>query len=137
MGEKGFPVMIDDLAGRNRSLGQCDLGASTITASSDREAMGIGFSRATHRSSLAVMTYAPLKQRGKWAFMDPLHKDVWLAMLGTILVTPIFVFFFETIFSGRCAPPQPGHPLCATHQHSHAQRPAPRAGACTQTTTAI
>jgi hypothetical protein len=101
MGEKGFGLMIDDLAGVNRTLGKCDIATSTITATSEREVMGISFSRATHRSNLAIMTYAPLKPRGKWAFFEPLHKEVWIALCVTILVTPIFVFFFETIFSGR------------------------------------
>ena len=137
LGEKGFALMIDDLAGRNRTLGQCDLAASTITASSEREAMGISFSRATHRSSLAVMTYAPLKQRGKWAFMEPLHKDVWFALIVTILLTPVFVFFFETIFSGRCATRScPRSARAALPPPASARNKCtPTAGACTPTTT--
>jgi hypothetical protein len=93
--------MIASLAGQNDTFGQCDIGVSAITASVEREGMGISFSRATHRSSLAVMVYAPLKQRGMWAFFEPLHLNVWIAMLVTILVTPFFVFFFESVFSRR------------------------------------
>jgi hypothetical protein len=102
MGEFGFGIMIDDLAGINRTLGQCDIGVSAITVTSGREAMGLTFSRATYRSSLAIMTYAPLKRRGMWAFFTPLHLHVWMALLVTIVVTPFFVFFFESVFSGRC-----------------------------------
>ena len=104
MGELGFKTMLDELSGGNRTLGRCDIGASAITATVEREEAGITFSRATHRSALAILTYAPLKKRGMWAFFQPLHINVWIALLGTILVTPFFVFFFESIFSGRRAP---------------------------------
>lgn len=103
LGERGFRMMIDDLAGSNSTIGNCDIGASAITASSEREDLGISFSRATYRGSLAIMKFAPLKKRGMWAFFKPLHVYVWMALLVTILVTPFFVFFFESVFSGRCA----------------------------------
>jgi hypothetical protein len=102
MGELGFSLMLDNLSGKNTSLGHCDIGASAITATVEREHAGITFSRATHRSALAILTYAPLKKRGMWAFFQPLHIHVWMALLVTIIVTPFFVFFFESIFSGRC-----------------------------------
>lgn len=108
LGEDGFSYMIDNLARKNTTLPpQCDLGVSSITASSDREEMGIQFSRTTHRSALAIMVYAPLKQRGMWAFFEPLHVYVWTALVFTIIVTPFFVFFFESVFSKRCFLPAP------------------------------
>ena len=60
------------------------------------------FSRATHRSALAILVHAPLKQRGMWAFFDPLHYYVWVALVVTIIVVPFFVFFFEAVFAKWC-----------------------------------
>lgn len=103
LGEAGFAYMIEALAGENTTFGACDIGASSITASTERAARGIRFSRATHRSALAVLIHAPLKKRGMWAFFEPLHLYVWMALLGTIFATPFFVFFFEAVFSKWCA----------------------------------
>lgn len=101
VGERGFSAMLDSLAGDNNTLVQCDIGASAITASSEREDRGITFSRTIYRSALAIMYYAPLHDRGSWAFFGPLHLNVWMALLVTIFITPFFVFFFESIFSNR------------------------------------
>lgn len=104
LGENGFGYMIDNLARANTTLPtHCDIGVSSITASVEREDMGIQFSRTTHRSALAVLVFAPLKQRGIWAFFEPLHVYVWMSLVFTVIVTPFFVFFFESVFSKRCA----------------------------------
>eukprot|EP00892_Ulva_mutabilis_P006137 jgi/Ulvmu1/3896/UM018_0117.1 len=99
LGEGGFSYMIDSLAGENSTYGVCDIGVSSITASTEREARGITFSRATFRSGLAILVHAPLMQRGMWAFFDPLHYYVWIALVVTIIVIPFFVFFFEAVFA--------------------------------------
>lgn len=106
LGEGGFSYMIEALAGANTSITACDIGVSSITASTEREERGIRFSRASHRSSLAILVHAPLKRRGMWAFFEPLHFYVWMALLGTIFVTPFFVFFFEAVFSKWCVATQ-------------------------------
>jgi hypothetical protein len=62
---------------------------------------------------MAIMVYAPVLKRGIWAFMRPLTNSVWLMLLTTILIMPIFVVFFESLFSGRCAPYC--HLPCAAH----------------------
>lgn len=82
----------------------CDIGTSSITANVERARMGIMFSRATHRSHLAVMVLAPLKSRGRWAFFLPLAAPVWLSLGATILIVPFLVFFFEAVFSAKCGP---------------------------------
>eukprot|EP00892_Ulva_mutabilis_P001091 jgi/Ulvmu1/10983/UM007_0162.1 len=116
MGEFGFGPMIDDLArlpfhametkyANQTHPGKdylCDIGASSITATSERARKGIMFSRATHRSHLAVMVLAPLQPRGRWAFFQPLASPVWLSLGATILIVPFFVFFFEAVFSAKC-----------------------------------
>eukprot|EP00892_Ulva_mutabilis_P009355 jgi/Ulvmu1/6792/UM030_0130.1 len=99
LGEGGFKYMIEALAGESSEFGDCDLGVSSITASTEREQRGIRFSRATHRSALAILVHAPLQKRGMWAFFEPLHFHVWMALLVTIVVTPLFVFFSEAVFS--------------------------------------
>jgi hypothetical protein len=102
LGESGFSYMIDNLARKNTTLPpQCDMGVSSITASVEREEMGIQFSRTSHRSALAVMVYAPLKHAGMWGFFEPLHWYIWIALVCTIFITPFFVFFFESVFSTR------------------------------------
>lgn len=118
MGEVGFGPMLDDLAredwtrpsNASDSLSRhhpgdeylCDIGASAITANTDRVARGIRFSRATLRSDLAIMIYAPLLERGKWAFFAPLALSAWFMLAATTMVVPLFVFFFEAVFSNQC-----------------------------------
>lgn len=114
LGEAGFSYMIEALAGDNTTFGACDVGVSSITASTERENRGIRFSRATHRSALAVLVHAPLKKRGMWAFFEPLHLYVWMALIGTVVVTPFFVFFFEAVFSKWCALPRSCACIAAT-----------------------
>lgn len=106
LGEAGFQYMMESLVGTNTSNGTCDIGVSSITASTERENRGITFSRATHRSALAILVHAPLKTRGMWAFFEPLHFYVWMALLGTIVVVPFFVFFFEAVFAKWYAAPR-------------------------------
>jgi hypothetical protein len=119
LGEKGFSYMIDNLARINTTLPpQCDMGVSSITASVERQKLGIQFSRASHRSALAVMVFAPLKQTGMWGFFDPLHFYIWLALVITIFVTPFFVFFFESVFSKRCGLSSPSLLLSRFHVHA-------------------
>lgn len=103
LGEKGFNYVIDALNETDGTYGRCDVGVAAITVSSEREDHGIIFSRATHRSYLAVMVYAPLKQRGKWAFFEPLDTFVWIGIALTVVLTPLIVFFFEAVFNKRCA----------------------------------
>jgi hypothetical protein len=116
MGEEGFGPMIKDLSeykevhsGNTTTLVEtsakyCDMSAQTITVSVDRvEKMGIKFSRATYRGSLAVLVHAPIKRRGIWAFLRPLEDSVWGMLLATVFALPFLVVFFESIFSGRWA----------------------------------
>jgi hypothetical protein len=99
MGENGFGDMIDDLTRKSAPLTPgnetrpyyCDVGVSSITASTDREAAGIRFSRPTLRSNLAVMVMAPVKRRGMWAFFEPFELNVWVAIGLTVIVIPFFV----------------------------------------------
>lgn len=120
LGELGFGPLIDDLAREDwnklSNLSDtlsshhppndflCDIGVSAITANSDRWERGIHFTRATLRSNLAIMVYAPLLERGKWAFFAPLALSAWFMLGATILVVPLFVFFFEAVFSNQCVP---------------------------------
>lgn len=131
MGENGFGPMIEDLARlpfhlmdksdvnqtHPRGSYLCDVGTSSITANVERAAMGIIFSRATHRSHLSVMVLAPFRSRGRWAFLLPMASPVWLSLGATILIVPFFVFFFEAVFSAKCGSPplhlpQPTLPCC-------------------------
>lgn len=113
LGEGGFQYMLNSLVGDNTTLGKCDMGVSSITASTERENRGIRFSRATHRSALAILVHAPLKQRGMWAFFEPLHLYVWMALLGTVVVIPFFVFFFEAVFARWYALPEKCLPVAS------------------------
>jgi Ligand-gated ion channel len=129
LGETGFKYMIANLARQNTTYARCDIGVSAITASRERESLGITFSRATHRSALAVLVHAPLKQRGMWAFFEPLHLEVWVALVLTIVVTPFFVFFFESVFSKRCALPPPRLRACRAQPVRAPRRCGARAAA--------
>ena len=118
LGELGFGPLIDDLAREdwNRPSNAsdtlsshhppgdhlCDIGVSAITANSERWRRGIQFSRATLRSNLAIMVHAPLLERGKWAFFAPLALSAWAMLAATTMVVPMFVFFFEAVFSSQC-----------------------------------
>ena len=83
---------------------RCDVAGSIITITHERHQLGIEFSRGTSRPNIAVLVYSRLRGRGVWAFFEPLALWVWLALLATIFVVPFLVFFFESMFSSRCAP---------------------------------
>lgn len=101
-----FDSMIDTLAGGGGERGHhCDVGASTISATTERLDRKIEFSRAIYQSALAVMVYEPPRDLGMWAFLRPLHTNVWIALVLTVAVTPFLVFFAEAIFSERHAYP--------------------------------
>ena len=133
LGENGFGPMIDDLArlpfdamdisrpNQTHPGGAylCDIGVSSITANVERARMGILFSRATHRSHLAVMVLAPLQPRGRWAFFQPLASPVWLSLGATILIVPFIVFFFEAVFSAKYAAAARTTTACITDSPSH------------------
>jgi hypothetical protein len=48
------------------------------------------------------MVHAPLLEKGRWAFFAPLALSAWFVLAMTILVVPLFVFFFEAVFSQQC-----------------------------------
>jgi len=102
LGENGFQPIIKALAGENETYGPCDIGISSITATSERESRGITFSHATYHGSLVILVHAPLKHRGTWAFFDPLHWTVWIGLALTVIITPMIVFFLEAVFNKRC-----------------------------------
>eukprot|EP00892_Ulva_mutabilis_P009350 jgi/Ulvmu1/6788/UM030_0126.1 len=99
LGQGGFEYMLSSLAGEDATYGVCDMGVSAITVSSKRKARGITFSTATHDAHLAIMVHARLKELGPWGFFNPLHWHVWLALVVTVIATPILVFFFESVFN--------------------------------------
>jgi hypothetical protein len=110
MGENGFADTVYDLSEYMnmskvfRPAEYCDISAQTLTVTADRQTqLGIQFSRATFRGSLAVLIYAPVHKPGLWAFMRPLEWKVWIMLLATIPIVPFMVIFFEATFSGRCA----------------------------------
>lgn len=43
-----------------------------------------------------------VQERGKWAFLAPLAVSAWIMLGATTVVVPLFVFFFEALFSERC-----------------------------------
>ena len=104
LGEYGFSYLIESLKGKNDSFGMCDIGVSGITVTSSRTKDGIMFSHPICNAKLVVMVHRPLPQRGSWAyaFFNPLHWTVWVALLGLVVVTPLIVFFFEAVFNKGC-----------------------------------
>ena len=99
MGRSGFDSILASL-GDDKASG-CDIGVSAITVTVEREDMGISFSRPIYQSYLSALVYTPPRDYGAWAFMRPLHRDVWLALGATMLVTPVLIVFVEAVFSDR------------------------------------
>eukprot|EP00803_Ostreobium_quekettii_P006564 evm.model.scf_488EXC.6 EVM.evm.TU.scf_488EXC.6 scf_488EXC:41654-44638(-) len=87
--------ILDDLEKDGGS--RCDIAASGITRSADREARGIQFTYPTFRSGLGIMVRASVKQGSLWAFLNPLHWSVWLATLATALAVALLVFVIESL----------------------------------------
>ena len=99
MGELGFTELIDNLAGRSNETEPCDIGVSAITITTEREGMGLRFSRPVLNTKLAAMTYTPPRRYGNWAFLRPLSVNVWLALLATVALTPLMIFAVDVMFS--------------------------------------
>ena len=102
-----FPRLIESLANATSSVPRsprCDVGASSITETSQRKQAGVEFSQATLRDELAVLVTGSIKSSGIWAFFRPLHISIWLSMLATIVTVPFAVFFCEYVLSKRCGP---------------------------------
>lgn len=99
MGELGFDLMLRDLGSRDARF--CDMAVSSISLTSDLAASGVTFSRALYSSHVAAMVLDPPRSRGSWAFMQPLKPSVWIAMLATILVTPVIVYFMDATLSSH------------------------------------
>lgn len=74
---------------------------SSITATVKRLDQGINFSGPTYRGALAIMVLADVRSSGKWAFMQPLHWSVWVALLVSAFVVPVIVVVLERVLSGR------------------------------------
>jgi hypothetical protein len=103
LGDTGFSDMVDSLAhARPEAHDLCDIAAQGITATTERENLGILFSRATYRGDLATMIYASVRTRGYWAFLRSLHRDIWATLGATVIIVPILVFCFESVLSTRC-----------------------------------
>eukprot|EP00892_Ulva_mutabilis_P009353 jgi/Ulvmu1/6790/UM030_0128.1 len=98
-GANGFPYVIDSLAGDDDTYGACDIGVSGITATAERKDRGITFCRPIYRAFLSVLVHAHLERRGTWAFFTPLHAHVWFALVATVFLTPLLVFFLEAVFN--------------------------------------
>ena len=103
LGEMGYDEGLEALTATSESNGSihCDILASSVTVTSERVNSGIVFSTPTLQSQLAVAVFATSKGSQTWAFMHPLSGDVWMALAGTVLVTPILVFFLESLLSGH------------------------------------
>ena len=100
-----FAHLVDNLRNDTLPAGvpRCDVGASIVTATSERRDAGVEFSSATYRNKLAVMVHGTVEGGGLFGFFKPLHTSVWLAVLGTILVVPFFVWLCEYVLLRRCA----------------------------------
>ena len=101
-----FANLISNLANETRpaDVPRCDVGLASITETSQRKERGIEFSQVTYRNKLAVLVVGKVISRGMWAFFQPLSVSVWLCLLGTIFVVPLFVFLCEYVIMRRCAP---------------------------------
>ena len=106
-----FGAMIESLANGttpHATAPRCDVGASSITQTTKRARAGIEFADvATYRNSLRALVVASIEERGMWAFFQPLHYSVWVALVITVVVVPFFVFLFEFLFSSRCVTAAP------------------------------
>jgi hypothetical protein len=107
MGNLGFGVMIDELAGRTTSSREkCDMAVSSVTETIERTNDGTTFSKATLKDSLAIMTYTAPDEGTRKAhsfvnWLMPLHQNVWLSALGVVIVLPFLIFGLELGFSRR------------------------------------
>lgn len=98
-----FREMIDSLTGKGpKNFPRCDVGVSGITVSSERKKNGIEYTEPTHHDKLLAMVHADIQKGGTWAFFQPLHWSVWVAVLVTMFTLPFFIFFFEFKISERC-----------------------------------
>jgi ABC-type amino acid transport substrate-binding protein len=106
-GEVAFNRLLDELSHHpidNASIPTtCDMAVSSITVTESRVDMGIIFSAPILNSKLGILVNAPVTRPDLWVFLVPLDLTVWLVIAVTTIMTPIFVFFFESLLSGHSA----------------------------------
>lgn len=98
MGERGFDEMLDEMYDAHEDS-ICDIAASSVTVTAERIRRGLTFSASTLQSSLATMVYAPSDQKNVWQFMKPLHWNVWISLIGTIITTSILTTLIEAVLT--------------------------------------
>ncbi|CAD7701751.1 unnamed protein product [Ostreobium quekettii] len=94
---RDFKSILEDLQKDNENETTCDMVASGITRSTDRQEAGIKFTYPTYRASLGIMTLAKVREGSSWGFLRPLHWSVWVATIATALVIPWLVFVVESL----------------------------------------
>ncbi|KAL4433390.1 hypothetical protein ABPG77_010243 [Micractinium sp. CCAP 211/92] len=87
-----FSTMIDSLSDPR---GPCSAAASAITITSEREAAGVRFSYPYYKSSLSTLVQASHSTSDGWGFTRPFSWELWLALLGTLLIFPPLIFTIE------------------------------------------
>ncbi|CAD7704128.1 unnamed protein product [Ostreobium quekettii] len=90
-----FEPILDDLMNDDNST--CDMVASAITRSTERQDLGILFTYPTYRSTLGIMSLAWVNEGSNWGFLRPLHWSVWVAMIVTSIAVPWLVFVIESL----------------------------------------
>lgn len=76
----------------------CDMVASGLIADYWRaQDLGLQFTSAISRSSVAVMVRSEVIRRGRWEFMRPFTAAVWIAILIMVLTVPVAAIGHELV----------------------------------------
>lgn len=84
--------MITDIG---QSNGTCDIGIGSITITLSREQQGIQFAFPYLNSGLGILVKSAGYSTSGWNWIKPFSVNLWIAVLLTIAIFPLFIFVIE------------------------------------------
>lgn len=87
-----FTDMINQVEQAN---GTCDIAMSGITITSGRQDLGVEFSYPYLNTGLGVLVRSSPASPSGWDWISPFSVWLWVAVLLTIILFPLFIFVIE------------------------------------------
>lgn len=79
----------------NGTYNECAIAIGMITVTKARMDMGVRYSFSYYHTGLSIMTYVLSTGPGLWSFLEPFQGDLWAAIVLTVTVLPLLVWYLE------------------------------------------
>ena len=81
---------------RDLVIGEIDIAVAGMTMTSEREEVVDFVAPYFDQSGISIIIRKPVRPRSLFKFMDVLKAEVWLAILGALIVTAIMLWQVQT-----------------------------------------